>query len=141
VQHLAPEQYLYEFPSKSCLRALAYLDDEQEENSFFDESSFASSTTAYSSALYEEDDWEEEDDQLVEDGRLSPLELPSPKTNPSTATITQSSGCTPVGPSSFLPDIHKDQLYHHVTPRQSTGNMALDLFFVLLDPHLYIYRP
>lgn len=136
MQHLTQEQYLYEFPSKSCLRSLAYLDDEQVEYSFFDEYSFASSNTAYSSAFYYEDstmlndDWHEteQDDQLVEDGRLSPLELPARPSCDSVQTITQSSGCVPVGPSSFLPDV--DQLYN-----VTQGNMVFRIIFIV-DSHL-----
>lgn len=148
VQHLEPEQYLYEFPSKTCLRALAYLDSEQEEYSFFDESSFASSTTAYSSAFYYEDtmcmddDWHEtdEDDQLVEDGRLSPLELPAPNSRPScdsVETVIQSADCVPVGPSSFLSDVHKGQMYDHHVTHLSKGNMACNVIHCLLVSHIF----
>lgn len=93
-QNLGPEQYQFEFPTKSCLKALAYLDDDEEEISYFDESSFISSTTiaALSSVDYFDqdtttmishmDNWHEthhsdDDDDLVDDGRLSPLQLPA----------------------------------------------------------------
>ncbi|ORX50181.1 hypothetical protein DM01DRAFT_1384901 [Hesseltinella vesiculosa] len=39
-QHLESEQINYEFPPKSHLKALAFLDQTEEEYSFFDESSF-----------------------------------------------------------------------------------------------------
>ncbi|ORY93513.1 hypothetical protein BCR43DRAFT_497066 [Syncephalastrum racemosum] len=52
-QHLEPEQYRFEFPPKSRLRALAYLDQFQrgEEFSYFDESSFTSSSSAACSSV------------------------------------------------------------------------------------------
>ena len=60
-QHLAPEQFQYEFPPKSRIMAIEANDDDQEEFSFFDECSFTSnSTAAYSNILYEEDEEEEE---------------------------------------------------------------------------------
>ncbi|KAI9020235.1 hypothetical protein CLU79DRAFT_756273 [Phycomyces nitens] len=49
-QHLEPEQYSYEFPPRSHLRALAYLDNYQK-SSFFDESSFTTSTSTAAQSL------------------------------------------------------------------------------------------
>lgn len=125
-QHLGPEQYQFEFPTKSCLKALAYLDDDKEENSYFDESSFISSTTiaALSSVDYFDqdtttmishmDNWhetEQDDDDLVDDGRLSPLQLPA-QVNKDRRTremeLCQSQQLAQserlVGPSTFLSD-------------------------------------
>lgn len=98
-QHLAPEQFQYEFPPKSRIMAIEANDIDQEDFSFFDECSFTSnSTAAYSNILYEEDDEQEEyyneyqnSDQLLDqyldsfknldmsfvaDNQLSPLQLP-----------------------------------------------------------------
>ncbi|KAI8054980.1 uncharacterized protein B0P05DRAFT_291618 [Gilbertella persicaria] len=113
-QHLTTEQYLYEFPTKDCLEALAYLDDANQ-NSFFDASSFTS--TAFSSAYYYDSssfDHEtiQEEDELVDDGRLSPLQLPSqvsPRPRPLSCDTV-----IPVGPASFLADT---PLCDHVTPK------------------------
>lgn len=143
-QRLSTEQYRFEFPSKSYLESLSYLDNIQDEYSFFDESSFTTSLTAYSPANTFENtqinsshmvsDWHEmvdDDDELVDDGRLSPLQLPAqanPKTRihstdckkrelsgESARTITQSE--RPVGPSSFLSDLHSNSnnMYSPVT--------------------------
>ncbi|ORZ19742.1 hypothetical protein BCR42DRAFT_410418 [Absidia repens] len=49
-QHLDSEQINYEFPLRSHLKALAYLDQLQEEYSFFDETSFTSLTNDSSSS-------------------------------------------------------------------------------------------
>ncbi|KAI7871670.1 hypothetical protein BDF14DRAFT_1878509 [Spinellus fusiger] len=56
-QNLEPEQYNYEFPPRSRLQALAYLDN-QHSFSFFDESSFTtnSTSTARHSILSESED-------------------------------------------------------------------------------------
>ncbi|KAG1063957.1 hypothetical protein G6F42_027100 [Rhizopus arrhizus] len=118
-QHLAPEQYLYEFPTKTCLKALAYLDSEEEEYSFFDESSFftTDSYTAIESVQHNDDhmNWNE-NTILVDDGRLSPLQLPAQAdiiTNirPRESFVNSSAQSDqPVGPSSFLSDVRK----HHM---------------------------
>ncbi|KAI9492591.1 hypothetical protein BDB00DRAFT_873170 [Zychaea mexicana] len=148
-QTLDPEQKKYEFPPRSLLRELSYLDDE-EFDSFFDESSFSTSESDYyhyhhhhpargslpsSSSSYMIDDYEDYDDDdnvhqqqqqqqqdlLVDDSRLSPLQLParascSPRLRrqrqrtrelscDSTATVTlnpHQSTDPVVGPSSFL---------------------------------------
>ncbi|KAI8338524.1 hypothetical protein BC941DRAFT_423146 [Chlamydoabsidia padenii] len=49
-QHLDSEQINYEFPPKSHLKALAYLDQLEEEYSFFDETSFTSLSNDSSSS-------------------------------------------------------------------------------------------
>lgn len=49
-QHLESEQIEYEFPLRSHLKALAYLDQLGEEYSFFDETSFTSLTNDSSSS-------------------------------------------------------------------------------------------
>lgn len=112
-QHLAPEQFQYEFPPKSCIMAIEANDDDQEEFSFFDECSFTSnSTAAYSNILYEEDEEEDDDyytqsnliqnsDQLLDqyldsfknldmsfvaDNQLSPLQLPTQATSSSNSS-------------------------------------------------------
>lgn len=136
-QHLAPEQYLYEFPTKTCLKALAYLDSEEDEYSFFDESSFFttdSSYTAIESAQQHDDDNDDhmdwnENTILVDDGRLSPLQLPAQadvqaNIRPRESFVnspTQSE--QPVGPSSFLSDVRKHHMYYHVTPARTTSYM------------------
>ncbi|KAI9254166.1 hypothetical protein EDC94DRAFT_546255 [Helicostylum pulchrum] len=119
VQNLDREQYEYEFPTKTCLRALAYLD---REDCYFDESSFISSTTiaALSSVDYFDQEtmidqlnlWHEtdDDDPLIADARLSPLQLPAQVTDrhlPRESMSCMSSQLErPVGPSSFLSDPH-----------------------------------
>ncbi|KAF7726157.1 hypothetical protein EC973_009049 [Apophysomyces ossiformis] len=50
-QNLAPEQYNYEFPPKSLLRELEYLDQDERVNSFFDESSFTTTSTSTAACL------------------------------------------------------------------------------------------
>ncbi|KAI8075650.1 hypothetical protein BDF21DRAFT_423377 [Thamnidium elegans] len=118
-QNLDREQYEYEFPTKTCLRALAYLD---REDCYFDESSFISSTTiaALSSVDYFDQEtvidqlnlWHEtyDDDPLIADARLSPLQLPAQVTD--RHLPRESISCLsnqlerPVGPSSFLSDSH-----------------------------------
>lgn len=113
-QHLAPEQFQYEFPPKSRIMAIEANDDDQEEFSFFDECSFTSnSTAAYSNILYEEDEEEEDDDyytqsnliqnsdqlldqyldsfknldmSFVADNQLSPLQLPTQATSNSNSS-------------------------------------------------------
>ncbi|KAG0166843.1 hypothetical protein DFQ30_006657 [Apophysomyces sp. BC1015] len=133
-QNLAPEQYNYEFPPKSLLVELRYLDQDERVNSFFDESSFTTASTSTAACLsvlpttdssisslsrladHTDDDhldfsysidytqsshmaertpWShqtyemdeglpiEYDDELhlVEDGRLSPLQLPAQSDN------------------------------------------------------------
>lgn len=138
IQHLEPEQYKFEFPSKMCLKELAYLDDLQENYSYFDESSF--SLTALSSVTQQEQQqtseynmishmnhsvWhetlvEEDEQHLVEDNKLSPLQLPAQVSrllSSPTESITQSEDeqqRLPVGPSSFL----SDNMYKHVTQTQ-----------------------
>ncbi|CEP07606.1 hypothetical protein [Parasitella parasitica] len=99
IQHLAPEQFDYEFPPKSCIMAIEANEIGQEEFSFFDECSFTSnSTAAYSNILYEEEDYYDEADAVqnseqlldqylntfsnpdmsfVADHQLSPLQLPT----------------------------------------------------------------
>ncbi|KAL9546111.1 hypothetical protein MBANPS3_006825 [Mucor bainieri] len=136
-QHLAPEQYLYEFPTKTCLKALAYLDSEEDEYSFFDESSFFTTDSSYTAieSVQQHDDGHDdhmnwnENTILVDDGRLSPLQLPAqadaitnirPRESfvDSTAQSDQ-----PVGPSSFLSDVRKHHMYDHVTPSKTTSYM------------------
>ncbi|CAO3611223.1 unnamed protein product [Mucor hiemalis] len=121
-----------------CLKELAYLDDLQENYSYFDESSF--SLTALSSVTQQEQQqtseynmishmnhsvWhetlvEEDEQHLVEDNKLSPLQLPAQVSrllSSSTESITQSEDeqqRLPVGPSSFL----SDNMYKHVTQTQ-----------------------
>ncbi|KAI8377846.1 uncharacterized protein BYT42DRAFT_614498 [Radiomyces spectabilis] len=193
-QNLEPEQYRYEFPPKSRLRALAYLDYLQDEQSFFDESSFTSSSTAaclsvdmcsltdhmsdldvdartppshiqhwdhktifqssddddYDDEEEEEEEEDDDDDVLVDDGRLSPLQLPA-QVNRRPVTRVLSSACSdrharelsgdssdtitsPVGPSSFLQPLnehyHHDrpELYHHprVTQTRNTTRRRRD---------------
>lgn len=139
IQHLEPEQYKFEFPSKMCLRELAYLDDLQDEYSYFDDSSFLltalpsvtqqhqQQTSEYNmishmnhSVWHETLVEEEEEEHLVEDNKLSPLQLPAQVSRPlssSTESITQSEDQKqrlPVGPSSFL----SDNMYKHVTQSQ-----------------------
>lgn len=131
-QHLAPEQYLYEFPTKTCLKALAYLDSEEEEYSFFDESSFftTDSYTAIESVQHNDDhmNWNE-NTILVDDGRLSPLQLPAQAdiiTNirPRESFVNSSAQSDqPVGPSSFLSDVRKHHMYYRVTPTRTTSYM------------------
>ncbi|KAL0142542.1 hypothetical protein V8B55DRAFT_1499053 [Mucor lusitanicus] len=136
-QHLAPEQYLYEFPTKTCLKALAYLDSEEDEYSFFDESSFFTTTdssyTAIGSVQQQHDDddhmdWHE-NTILVDDGRLSPLQLPAQadaRTNirPRESFVNSSTQSDqPVGPSSFLSDVRKHHMYYHVTPARTASYM------------------
>lgn len=112
-QHLAPEQFQYEFPPKSRIMAIEADDIDQEDFSFFDECSFTSnSTTAYSNILYEEEDEQEEyyndyqnSDQLLDqyldsfknldmsfvaDNQLSPLQLPI-QANSSSSRIREES--------------------------------------------------
>ncbi|GAN07695.1 hypothetical protein MAM1_0172c07197 [Mucor ambiguus] len=135
-QHLAPEQYLYEFPTKTCLKALAYLDSEEDEYSFFDESSFFTTDSSYTAieSVQQHDDGNDdhlnwsENTILVDDGRLSPLQLPAQAdiTNigprePFVNNSTQSD--QPVGPSSFLSDVRKHHMYYHVTPARTTSYM------------------
>jgi hypothetical protein len=139
-QHLSKEQYQFEFPSKNCLKALAYL-DEEEEYSFFDESSFTSTATTAisseqqqqqtsylldqdtSSTIHHMNHWHhetitEEEEELVEDGRLSPLELPAQIVRQKRYSFLSSNSkeveetTKPVGPSSFLSD---NTMYNHVT--------------------------
>jgi hypothetical protein len=50
-QHLDSEQINYEFPPKSHLKALAYLDQLEQEYSFFDETSFTSLSNDSSSSV------------------------------------------------------------------------------------------
>lgn len=116
-QHLAPEQFQYEFPPKSRIMAIEANDDDQEEFSFFDECSFTSnSTAAYSNILYEEDEEEEDDDyytqsnliqnsdqlldqyldsfknldmSFVADNQLSPLQLPTQATSNSNSNSSR----------------------------------------------------
>ncbi|KAI8978649.1 hypothetical protein BDB01DRAFT_852371 [Pilobolus umbonatus] len=151
-QLLTDEQHRYEFPSKSRLKELSFLDEDQT-YPFFD----SSSLTAYlintpalvsgqTSDLSFEDDsttmisshksWHEtiseedynDNQQIVEDSRLSPLQLPAqaemtfmvhdrqrPRKSScdSIMTITQSD--RPVGPSSFLSKIPNDYEYEQVT--------------------------
>ncbi|OBZ81925.1 hypothetical protein A0J61_10025 [Choanephora cucurbitarum] len=111
-QHLTPEQYLYEFPTRDCLEALSYLDNDTQD-SCFDLCSFVSSSAAFTSAYYNcysiMD--HEMEDELVDDGRLSPLQLPAQLVQ-SSRPVEPSSTLKPVGPSSFLADV---QLCDHVT--------------------------
>lgn len=154
-QHLEPEQYQFEFPTKSCLRALAYLDDDQEEISYFDESSFISSTTiaALSSVDYFDqdtttmishmDNWHEthqEDDDLVDDGRLSPLQLPAQvskdrhRTREIELCSSQQNAQSEdlVGPSTFL-----SESKGCVTPYQ--GNVSFCKNLVLTLTHILFF--
>lgn len=153
IQHLEPEQYKFEFPSKMCLKELAYLDDLQEEYSYFDDSSFSltalpsvtqqhqQQTSEYNmishmnrSVWHETLVEEEEEEHLVEDNKLSPLQLPAQVSRPlssSTESITQSEDQQqrlPVGPSSFL----SDNMYKHVTQSQyiQKGIYLLVYFFI-----------
>lgn len=136
-QNLAPEQFQYEFPPKSRLKALAHLYDD-DDCSFFDESSFttaSTSTAAYSSV----EDWSAINDSeyandhldrfldsvseaftpaaLVDDCKLSPLQLPVQATSSgseyrsreqscdSASTVTIRKGRNQgVCPSTFLDD-------------------------------------
>ncbi|GAA5801719.1 hypothetical protein HPULCUR_007171 [Helicostylum pulchrum] len=65
-QHLAPEQFQYEFPPKSRIMEIeAEIINEDDQFSYFDECSFtttSTSTAAYSNIIYEEDE-EEQDDE------------------------------------------------------------------------------
>lgn len=64
-QHLAPEQFQYEFPPKSRIMAIEAEVDDNDQFSYFDECSFtttSTSTAAYSNITYGHDD-EEEDDE------------------------------------------------------------------------------
>lgn len=120
---------------------MAYLDSEEEEYSFFDESSFftTDSYTAIESVQNNDDDndhmnWNE-NTSLVDDARLSPLQLPAQvdiltNIRPRESfvnSLPQSNQA--VGPSSFLSDIHQHHMYYHVTPTRTTpylrkGNMS-----------------
>ncbi|KAI8053567.1 hypothetical protein BDF21DRAFT_371192 [Thamnidium elegans] len=65
-QHLAPEQFQYEFPPKSRIMEIEAEINEDDQFSYFDECSFtttSTSTAAYSNIIYEQDEEEEEDDQ------------------------------------------------------------------------------
>lgn len=65
-QHLAPEQFHYEFPPKSRIMAIEAEINEQDEFSYFDECSFtttSTSTAAYSNILYEQEEEIEDDDE------------------------------------------------------------------------------
>ncbi|KAI7870295.1 hypothetical protein BDF14DRAFT_1720991, partial [Spinellus fusiger] len=135
-QNLAPEQYQYEFPSRSRLEEVSRYDAIDDCFSYLDESSFTttSTSTAACSTLLHEFDTEDEnnhsDKLLIDDGRLSPLQLPaqfthnapySPTGNEgrtreqsydSTMTVTQVHSDqkqeSPVGPFSFLSDSRSD---------------------------------
>ncbi|KAI7889053.1 uncharacterized protein EV154DRAFT_515686 [Mucor mucedo] len=106
-QHLAPEQFKYEFPPKSRIMEIEAQVDTTDEFSYFDECSFtttSTSTAAYSNIIYEQDDEDEDyyqqlmnnsarssSDRLdryfesftndhntfVSDNQLSPLQLPT----------------------------------------------------------------
>lgn len=132
-QHLAPEQYSYEFPPKSCIMALAAANDDPDQFSFFDECSFTSnSTTAF---MYDNADElldeyldsfhqseQHDDDQVcvAADYQLSPLQLPSQVTSDyrpmreescdSTDTIVLRNTNQPVRPSSFLTKNKQDRI-------------------------------
>ncbi|KAI7852615.1 hypothetical protein BDC45DRAFT_513042 [Circinella umbellata] len=140
-QTLDADQKNYEFPPRSLLQELSYLDEDID--SFFDESSFSTSESDYylnnmnsfsgssyrlmlsdimdDDDEYDDDDENDMDDQqlLVDDSRLSPLQLParascSPRRRrardlscDSASTVTQIPSpnnltTDPVGPSSFL---------------------------------------
>ena len=139
-QNLEPEQERYEFPPKAHLQALAQIYDNDDDCSFFDESSYTTTSTAtesyplcspstdyandhldrfFDSVL--DDVWEkkqdDDDDYIIDDGRLSPLQLPAQsevveqrgreQSYDSMATVTKDRG---VAPCSFLSSLDEHSI-------------------------------
>ncbi|EIE79262.1 hypothetical protein G6F46_010660 [Rhizopus delemar] len=118
-QSLSREQYQFEFPTKSCLEALKFLDKGENKYSFFDPSSFTAAALSSAHMNYHET-------TMVDDSRLSPLQLPSrhsmtrESSCESLVTIKQS-----VNPSSFLSRLDSPESDNELIPVMDFDNSTV----------------
>ncbi|KAI8968037.1 hypothetical protein BDF20DRAFT_839860 [Mycotypha africana] len=130
-QHLTQEQFQFEFPPKHRLQELAYLDTLEDEYSFFDPCSFTTTVyspaeitranyliynnnnnTAWHDTINEEGEEDEEKAQIIDDSRLSPLQLPAQVDKKAAAAVNHLLTTEkPVGPASFLSHAQNDHMY------------------------------
>ncbi|ORE04152.1 hypothetical protein BCV72DRAFT_264160 [Rhizopus microsporus var. microsporus] len=115
-QNLDQDQYEYEFPPKSYLEALSYLDEGDSKYSFFDPSSFT--VTALLSVDQDHMSWHET--TMVDDGRLSPLQLPAQRPRELSCESASTVKQMPVRPSFFLAN--------QVTQTRSNSEQDMDIF-------------
>lgn len=118
-QNLDQDQYDYEFPPKSYLEALSYLDEGDNKYSFFDPSSFT--VTALLSVDQDHMSWHET--TIVDDGRLSPLQLPAQRPRELSCESASTVKQLPVRPSFFLAN--------QVTQaRSNSGSICLFVYII-----------